>query len=173
MGDKCPKQASAQRQCRTRFACGLFEPVPSLCRRWLGSPPQHFMGGIRHPAPKNLLDVLHLNVEFDAKCLSDQRFFLPIYREPHKKPHTVGMQGTAVGPAACSASTLASCRLFGADFPSAVGPCRVRYRLRLHRGGRRSSSQDCGRRLGSREVQDVDRHTAFLCGTGRAEQARC
>lgn len=35
-----------------------------------------------------LLDVLHLNFEFDAKCLSRKTFVLKPVRIPHNSPHS-------------------------------------------------------------------------------------
>lgn len=38
--------------------------------------------------PDTLLDVLHLNVEFGAKCLSCLQIGLVLHQEPHIEPHT-------------------------------------------------------------------------------------
>ena len=42
--------------------------------------------------PENLLDVLHLNFEYEAKCLSRKEIFLLPAQEPHRQPHSTCMQ---------------------------------------------------------------------------------
>lgn len=37
--------------------------------------------------PETSLDVLHLNVEFDAKCLSHMKVVFQPARSPHNLPH--------------------------------------------------------------------------------------
>ena len=39
------------------------------------------------PPPETSLDVLHLNVEFDAKCLSHMKVVFQPARTPHNLPH--------------------------------------------------------------------------------------